>query len=95
MKTSLTIKTTVLDYNGNILNVEYTNYDDDYQNESRTFWFDVAGETYGVCRKSVGGGDYDHNILDDEGYPINTDDAGDQHLNKLIDLINDEMMCEI
>lgn len=59
--------------------------DQNWANEQTIYWFDVAGETYGVS--DISG---NRTIVDRDGYPVNTGDAKNAHLLNLADAIPPE-----
>lgn len=60
--------------------ISYTKIkDQNSQNEQTIYWFDVDGEMYGVS-ESHG----ESQIIDCDGYPVNTSDTKNQHLSKLV-----------
>lgn len=71
-------------------NVKFTQKDNNWQDENTIYWFDVDGESYGVCESSYG----DISVLDCDGCPVNTQDAKNAHLNDLKYSVTDELRCE-
>lgn len=74
------------DYDRNELAVTYDSKDQNWQDETTFYWFNVGNETIGVsdCNGEM-------SIVDEDCCPINTDDCGNTHLLKLIDLVTDEI----
>lgn len=64
----------------------YMSKDQNWQNESTTYWFDVVGEIYGVVESGQGG-----IVVNCDGCPVNTDDNKNARLRPLINLVTDEM----
>lgn len=79
----------IMGYNQKVYNAYFIEKDQDYQNETTTYWFNVDGETYGVSDRNG-----QLSIVDSENYPVNTDDARNIHLNALKPFITDELIAE-
>jgi hypothetical protein len=80
------MKNTIKNYKGENLTIEYSTKDQNLQDETTVYWFNVGDELYGVSDKNG-----EHGIVDCDGCPVNTDDAGNVHLEKLVDFVTDEI----
>ena len=71
------------------MNATYLTKDQNWQDETTIYWFDVNGETYGVtecCGES--------SVIDEDGYSVNIADAKNYHLRGIEECVNDEMRAE-
>ena len=49
------------------MEIEYKNKDQNWQEQSTTYWFDVDGESFGLCDKGYG---EETRLLDCDGCPV-------------------------
>jgi len=49
------------------MEIEHKNTDQNWQEQSTTYWFDVDGESFGLCDKGYGG---ETRLLDCDGCPV-------------------------
>ena len=63
------------------MNVQYLEKDQNWKNESTTYWFEIGGETYGVVESSIEA----PVVVDCDGAPVNTLDAKNVALRELFD----------
>lgn len=71
-------------------NVNYTGKDQNWQNQSTTYWFDVDGEVYGV----VESGSEAPRIVDVDGCPIDGNGNEREMRVELESAVTDEMRAE-
>lgn len=72
-----------------MLNASFIEKENIWQHEQTRYWFDVDGETYAVAESGS-----DKQILDSDGYPVNTDDSKNIDLIDLFDLVTNKMRAE-
>ena len=80
------MNTTIRDYDRNELAVSYISKDQNWENESTTYWFNVGSGVFGIVESGN-----DKNIVDEDGCPVNTDDAGNVHLKELFNCVTEEL----
>ena len=66
--------------------IKFLSKDQNYQNESTSYWFDVDGETWGVVESGN-----DSKVVDYDGYPVNLDSRPNIHVRYLGESVTDEM----
>lgn len=64
----------------------YKGKDQNWQDGTTIYWFDVVGEIFGVAESGS-----DSIIIHNDGYPASTHDHRYTRLRPLIDLVTDEM----
>ena len=60
--------------------ITHTSTDQNWQDETTIYWFNVDGDEYGVADCNG-----EKTILDSDGSPVNTDDHKNVHLQPLVD----------
>ena len=70
-------------------NVTFVEKDQNWQDETTIYWFDVDGESFGVAESGP-----DATVLDCDGCPVNTQDAKNARLEALKDYVTDELRSE-
>lgn len=67
--------------------ITYSDKDQNWANETTTYWFDVDGVDYGVVE---GGPDSTSEYVDTEGFPINVEDPQNVWIPKEL-IVTDDM----
>ena len=70
--------------------MKYLGKDQDWDEETTTYWFDVDGSRFGVVESGV----FEPKIVDVLGGGVNLDSPFNMHLSSLPGLVTDEMRMD-